>query len=303
MPYVYYSKMSRDDVLAIRSYLRTIEPVHNPVTSNALPFPYNIRTAMRLWDWLYFNPAEFKPDTSKSAEWNHGAWLVQGPGHCGACHTPKTVLGGDKSAQALQGYSIQGWFAPDITSGKGALANWTASDLVDYLRTGHNRFAAAAGPMAEEVAMSSSKMSDADLKAISMYLKDVSGPGKTTSNAPDQDMMTAGAAIYADLCSSCHKSDGKGVPRLIPDLSDNPSLKGNDPTTVLRVILQGAQTVATDAEPTSPAMPSFSWQLSDEQVAAVATYVRNSFGNSGTSVRVENAQDARYDLQSRADTN
>src|SRR5579871_190758 len=113
-------------------------------------------------------------------------------------------------------------------------------------------------------------------------------------------MMTAGGAIYSDLCSSCHKSDGKGVPRLIPDLSEAASLKGSDPTTGLRVILQGAQTVATDAEPTSPSMPSFGWQLTDEQVAAVATYVRSSFGNRGTPVTASTARDARKDLQSRA---
>jgi len=203
----------------------------------------------------------------------------------------------------LQGYTIQGWFAPDITSGNGALANWSSDDVVDYLRTGHNKFAAAGGPMAEEVAMSSSKMSDGDLKAIATYLKDVSAPAKSTAGAPAQDVMTAGAAIYTDLCSACHKSDGKGIPHLIPDLSENASLKGNDPTTVLRVILQGAQTVATDAEPTSPSMPSFGWQLSDDQVAAVATYVRSSFGNTGTAVTAANARDARHDLQSRADTN
>ncbi len=301
MPYVYYSKMSRDDVLAIRAYLNTVEAVHNPVISNALPFPFNIRASMRVWDWLYFNPGEFKPDPSKSAEWNRGAWLVHGPAHCGACHTPKSVLGGDKSARALQGYSLQGWFAPDITSGNGALKDWTTDDVVEYLRTGHNKFAAAAGPMAEEIAMSSSKMSDSDLRAIAAYLKDVSTPARSNPNAPAQDVMTAGSAIYADLCSSCHKSDGKGVPHLIPDLSEAASLRGNDPTTVLRVILRGAQSVATDAEPTSPAMPSFGWQLSDDQVAAVATYVRNSFGNHGTPVMKANARDARKELQSRTD--
>ena len=113
--------------------------------------------------------------------------------------------------------------------------------------------------------------------------------------------MAAGGAIYTDLCSSCHKSNGKGVPQLIPDLSQAASLKGNDATTVLRVILQGAQSVATDAEPTSPAMPAFGWQLNDEQVAAVASFVRNSFGNRGTPVNAASARDARRDLQARTD--
>jgi len=301
MPYAYFTRMSKDDVLAIRAYLSTLPAVHNAVETNQLSFPFSIRTGMAVWNWLYFKPGEWEPEAGKSEQWNRGAYLVQGPAHCGACHTPKNVLGGDKSARAFQGYSLQGWFAPDITSGNGALKDWTPTDIVEYLRTGHNRFAAAAGPMAEEIAMSTSKMGDGDLKAMALYLKDILAPARSNPNTPAQDVMAAGAAIYADLCSACHKSDGKGIPHLIPDLSQAASLRGNDPTTVLRVIIQGAQTVATDAEPTAPAMPSFGWQLDDEQVAAVATYVRNSFGNRGTPVTASNARDSRSELRSRTD--
>ena len=111
MPFTAFAKMSREDVLAIRAYLRTVPPVHNPVVANTLPFPFNIRASMRFWDWLYFKPGEFKPDPNKSAAWNRGAFLVLGPGHCGACHTPKTFLGGDKDSKFLQGGVLQGWLA------------------------------------------------------------------------------------------------------------------------------------------------------------------------------------------------
>ena len=137
MPFPSYAKMSRDDVLAIRAYLQTVAPAHNPVVADQLPFPFNIRASMLVWDALYFEPGEFKPDSAKSAAWNRGAFLVEGPGHCGACHTPKTLLGGDEKSQALQGYQIQGWFAPDITNeARRGLGGWSVDDIVAYLRIG-----------------------------------------------------------------------------------------------------------------------------------------------------------------------
>lgn len=277
MPFPYYSRMSREDVKDIRAYLNTIEPARNAVRVNRLPFPFNVRASMIAWDALYFRPGEFHPDTSKSADWNRGAYLVLGPGHCGACHTPKTYLGGDKSSEFLQGYALQGWTAPGIAGGRGPLHNWSLDDIATYLKTGHNQYAAAAGLMGEVVDLSTSKLSDDDLKAMATYLKDISGPPQTPSS-PDQQVLAAGAAIYQDLCSACHRQDGKGVPNMFPDLAETATVKANDPTTVLRVILQGAQTVSTEREPTGPAMPGFGWQLNDAQIAAVATYVRNHFG-------------------------
>jgi mono/diheme cytochrome c family protein len=278
MPFPYYSRMSREDVKDIRAYLNTIEPVRNAVRVNRLPFPLNLRTSMIAWDALYFTPGEFHPDTSKSAEWNRGAWLVQGPEHCGACHTPKTFLGGDKASEELQGYALQGWTAPDITSGQGPLQNWSREDIAAYLKTGHNKSAAAAGLMGEVVDLSTSKLTDSDVNAIAVYLKDVMGPVRENSSPPDKDVLAAGGAIYQDLCSACHREDGKGVPNMFPNLAEAATVKAKDPTTVLRVILQGAQTVATDREPTGPAMPAFAWQLDDTKIAAVATYVRDHFG-------------------------
>ena len=277
MPFPYYSRMSREDVKDIRAYLSTIEPVRNAVRVNRLPFPFNIRATMMAWDSLYFAPGDFHPDTSKSEDWNRGAYLVLGPGHCGACHTPKTFLGGDKSSQSLQGYALQGWTAPGITSGQGPLHDWSRDDIATYLKTGHNRYAAAAGLMGEVVDLSTSKLTDGDVKAMATYLKDISGPSRESSS-PDRGVLSAGAAIYQDLCAACHRQDGKGVPGMFPDLTETATVKASDPSTVLHVILQGAQSVSTEQEPTGPAMPGFGWQLNDAQITAVATYVRDHFG-------------------------
>lgn len=153
MPYTYYTKVTREDALAIRAYLRTISAVRNAVRANQLPFPFDVRTGMEAWNALYFSPGTFEPVVGKSPEWNRGAYLAEGLMHCGLCHTPKTTLGGDETKRKLQGYVLQGWFAPNITNDDHVgLGSWSIEDIVAYLKTGHNRTAAAAGPMAEEVA-------------------------------------------------------------------------------------------------------------------------------------------------------
>lgn len=295
MPFPYYTRMTQADVRAIRAYLSTLPPVHHEVRSNQLPFPFSVRASMWLWDSLYFDPGPYKADPGKSAQWNRGAYLVRGPGHCAACHSPKTALGGDRPQQRLQGYTLQGWFAPDITGDTAfGLGNWSVDDVVAYLKTGHNRLAAASGPMGEEVSDSSSKMTDADLHAIAAFLKDVPGPAATSTPLSAQDrQMVAGAAIYGDLCSACHQQDGTGVPYLIPNLARASSVSSREPTSLLRVVIHGAQSVGTAAEPTAPAMPAFGWQLSDEQIAAVTTFVRNSWGHAAPATSAGEVHKAR----------
>ncbi|HEX4150630.1 MAG TPA: c-type cytochrome [Steroidobacteraceae bacterium] len=295
MPFPYFVKMSPDDVAAIRAYLATIEPVRHAVKADQLPFPFSVRASMLLWDALYFADAPFAPDPTKSAPWNRGAYLVQGPAHCGACHTPKTALGGDKTASALQGYRIQGWFAPNLTNDRhNGLGDWSEADIVKYLETGHNRFDAASGPMADEVKNSSSLMSPSDLSAMALYLKDQTGRATAAQRIDPKDpRMVAGGAIYDDLCASCHKADGTGVPNLIPDLAASAAVASPEPTTVIRVMLEGANSVATKAEPTGPAMPTFGWQLTDAQIAAVGTYIRNSWTHASPAVTERQVHEAR----------
>lgn len=299
MPYPYYTKMSREDVLAIRAYLSTVTPVRHAVEPNQLPFPFNLRWLLWLWDALYFTPGEFQPDASAQPVWNRGAYLVEGPGHCGACHTPKSSLGGDESTRLLAGYSLRGWFAPDLTDDERmGLGHWSSSDIVDYLKRGHNRLVAASGPMAEEISYSSSRMSDEDLNAIATYLKSRSGPSSSGTPLPVNDpMMVAGGAIYDDLCSACHKPDGSGVRFLFPNIAAAASVASREPDTLIRVVLEGAQSVATSEEPTAPAMPAFGWQLTDPQVAAVTTYVRNSWQHAASAVTSGEVRAARRRIQ------
>jgi len=304
MPYPYYAGMSRADVADIRVYLATVAPVHKKVDSDQLPFPFSIRASMRVWDALYFEAEPFKPDPSKAQAWNRGAYLVQGPGHCAACHTPKTWLGGDRKDQSLQGYALQGWFAPNITNDSTrGLGNWSAADLVAYLKTGHNRFAGAAGPMSEEVVHSSANMTDSDLSAIATYLESKPS-GSAVSDKPlsnENTMMVAGAAIYQDLCSACHRRDGSGVPYLIPDLAHSASVQSREATSVLHVVIGGAQTASTAAEPTAPSMPAYGRQLSDAQIAAVTTYIRNSWGHAAPATTPDDVHKLRDNLQSVAE--
>ena len=301
MPYPSYTRMSRDDVLAIRAYLKTVEPVHQRVKSNTLPFPFNIRLAMRAWDGLYFTEGEFQPDSRQSAAWNRGAYLVQGPGHCTACHTPKSLLGGDKTNDSLRGFNVQDWFAPDITGdGAHGLGQWTEADISTYLKTGHNRITAAIGPMAEEVADSTSHYRDSDLDAIATYLKSLP-ERQDAAPAPAASVTTAGEAIYRDQCSACHGIDGRGVAMLFPSLAQSSLARASDPATAIRLVLRGGRSVATAEEPTAPGMPAFGWQLDDDQVAAVVTYIRNAWQTAAAPVSAEMVGKARGRLRTRSD--
>jgi mono/diheme cytochrome c family protein len=304
MPFPYFTRLTDEDARAIRAYLNTVAPVRQAVVANQLPFPFSIRMSLLAWRVLYFDEGRLTPTAGKPAEWNRGAYLVEGAAHCGACHTPKTMLGGDKSSRALQGSSLQGWFAPNITNDKRrGLGDWSIEDVVAYLGTGHNRIAAAAGPMGEEVALSSSRLTQADLRAIAVYLKDQPGQAGEADKPldPGDKAMTAGAAIYADLCAACHRMDGAGVAGLLPALAASPAVQSVEPTSLLRVVLRGVRSIGTAAAPTAPAMPSFAWQLDDDQVAAVTTYVRNAWGNAAPAVSVGAAAEARSQLATRGD--
>jgi mono/diheme cytochrome c family protein len=303
MPYNAYTKMSREDVRDIRAYLATVTPVKKLVTAKSLPFPYKYRSALHLWNALYFKEGEYEPDPKQSVEWNRGGFLVEGPAHCGACHTPKSSLGGDKKSRYLQGADIQGWFAPNITNdSRVGLGAWSTEDFVAYMKTGHNRVTAATGPMAEAVCLSSSQMTNEDLKAISTYLKTVSGgEGAPKPLGAEDPVMRAGAAIYRDQCSACHGLDGHGIPQLFPSVADSSIARSSDPTTSIRIVLRGARSVGTAAEPTAPGMPSYGWQLADDQVAAVLTYIRNSWGGSAAAVSPQAVTKARLELAGRSD--
>ncbi|MBV9828199.1 MAG: c-type cytochrome [Alphaproteobacteria bacterium] len=299
MPYPYLTKITRDDALAIRAYLTTVPAVSNAVTADRLPFPLSIRADMAAWNKLYFTPGAFQPNSGKSDEWNRGSYLVEGLMHCGACHTPKNTAGADKDSERLQGGVIQGWFAPNITNDqRRGLGRWSLDDIVTYLKTGHNAFSAATGPMAEEIAESSSKMTEADLHAVAIYLKDQpSADNHSPVPLPAGDpAMQTGAAIYADECSGCHTPRGSGIAGLFPRLAGSPSVQSDDPTSLIRIVINGTRSVSTPAAPTGPGMPAFGWLLNDGEVASVLTYIRNNWGNAATSIAAERVTSQRKAL-------
>jgi mono/diheme cytochrome c family protein len=302
MPYPYYTKVTRDDVMAIRAWLNTVPPVVNRVQSNTLPFPFNIRASLIGWNWLFFKAETWQNRADKSAEWNRGGYLVEGLGHCGACHTPKNALGGDEDSRHLQGYALQGWFAPDITGDKHlGVGAWSVDDIVEYLKTGANRFTTASGPMAEEISDSTSHWTVADLRAAATYLLDQPGRKEAPPQAVSaQDpAMQAGRAIYSDQCAACHTMDGTGIARLLPTLHGSPFVQQQKPDSLLRVVLDGTRAVSTELAPTAPAMPALGWKLSDDQVASVVTYIRNAWGNAAPAVSADDVKRAREDAANR----
>jgi mono/diheme cytochrome c family protein/uncharacterized membrane protein YphA (DoxX/SURF4 family) len=287
MPYPAYTKMTREDALAIRAYLRTVEPAPDKIDANQLPFPFNIRSDMAVWNALNFRPRRLDLDPSQSAEWNRGRYLVDALGHCGTCHTPKTALGADRDSAYLQGGTLQGWFAPNITAdGRKGIGRWSIDELVNYLKTGANHDAIASGGMGEEVAHSSSYMTDEDLKAIATYLLSLEPAPQDSplALAASDARMVTGQAIYKDNCDACHADEGIGVPRLFPRLAGSPAVQSDDPTTLIRTVMFGSQGAATAAAPTGPAMPGFAWRLNDAKVASVLTYIRNTWGNAASAV-------------------
>ncbi|MGH6829374.1 MAG: c-type cytochrome [Rhizomicrobium sp.] len=298
MPYPDYARLSAADLAALWAYLKTIKPVHNAIEPDHLRFPFNLRPLMAGWDWLYLKSAPFTPAAGKPAAWNRGAYIVTGPGHCGACHTPKQLLGADRS-DALAGGSLEGWFAPDITGAKlRGLGGWSVAEVIAYLKTGWNNHAVATGPMAEVVERSTSQMTDGDLKAIALYLKDQTPKaGMPAAKARDKGAITAGKTLYRDNCVACHGADGKGERMIFPSLAGNPGLMQKSPQSPIRVVLEGAQAVTTSAAPTTPSMPSFAWKLDDAQVADILTYVRNAWSNRAAPVSAEEVAAVRAALK------
>lgn len=298
-PYPWFTKATRDDIDSLYAYLRTVPATKYRRPDNTFPWPLNDRAAMIGWNSLYFNAGSFRPDASKSAQWNRGAYLIEGLGHCGACHTPKNVFGADKTSQAFQGSDIQDWFAPSLAGDKlSGLGSWSPEDIVKFLKTGKTDRTMAYGPMAEVVERSTSKMSDDDLKAVATYLKSLSATGADShANGSTASGGSVGATIYADACLACHQQNGEGVPGLFPSLKGNSVVQSAKATTVVRLILKGAQAAATEKSPTSPGMPAFGWKLSDDQIAAVANYVRNAWGNKAASVSAGDVSDLRRAVQ------
>jgi mono/diheme cytochrome c family protein len=278
MPYPYYTKVTRDDVVAIKAYLFSLQPVHAPREPNKMEFPFNIRTGLLAWNKLFFHTGEFQPDSAKSPEINRGAYLVEGLGHCGACHNGRILAGNSGEAKQLQGGELQNWYAPNITSDvREGVGKYSDDQLVTYLKSGVAQGVGVAnGPMAETIHDSLSKLNDGDLKAIVAFLK--STPAKTSYEAKHDTAFAGPAAVgrdaYLNNCSSCHQLDGKGINGAVASLVGDAGVLAEGPQDVIRVILGGIEAKGSNAP-----MPAVGAGMSDQDIADVTNYVRQAWGN------------------------
>jgi mono/diheme cytochrome c family protein len=294
-PYPHFTKLIRDDALAIRAYLATIPAVRSPTPPPKLRWPLNYRVLMRGWNLLFFRPGVFEPDQNKSAQWNRGGYLVEGLGHCGACHTPKNFFGAEKRGERFAGDVIDGWFAPRLDGAmRTGLKSWSVEDIAEYLQSGRNAHSHADGPMAEVVLNSTSRMSDADIRAIAVYLKDLpTSVPEGTVTPPPAAQMTDGEKLYSGACVACHELDGSGSPRIYPPLPGNANLQSADPASAIRIVLDGAESITTKRAPNKGSMPAYANKMSDQQIADVVTYVRNAWGNAAAAVTASEVAKAR----------
>jgi mono/diheme cytochrome c family protein len=294
-PYPNFTKLIRDDILAIRAYLATLTPVRNTPKPPELRWPLNYRAVMRVWNFMFFKPGILMPDQSKSAAWNRGRYLVEGAAHCGACHTPKNMLGAGKRGQQYAGGRVDGMFAPRLDGAeRSGLKSWSVDDIAEYLQSGRNGRSHAGELMSEVVVNSTSKMSDADVRAIAVYLKDLpAGPAEPAVSPPPPAQMADGEKLYNGACVACHELDGSSAPRIYPPLPGNANLQSADPLSTLRVILDGAQSITTPRAPNSGSMPAYAAKWSDQEIADVTTYIRNSWGNAASAVTPDQVAKAR----------
>jgi mono/diheme cytochrome c family protein len=302
MPFGAYTKITRADSDAIFAYLRSVAPVHAVNKPHDLRFPYDNRSLIFGWRTLYFTEGTYQPDKTKSDEWNRGAYLVQGPGHCAMCHTAINALGGSSESKAFQGGLIpmQNWYAPSLTSDKEAgLGDWSIADISDYLKSGVSHRGAVYGPMAEVVYNSLQYLTDADTRAMSVYLKSLaegSPPDAATSPVPAAEgslLLSLGETVYSAHCASCHEANGRGMPPNYPPLASNQSIQMQSAVNPIRMVLNGGYPPGTTANPMPYGMPPFAQSLSDDEVAAVVTYIRSAWGNHGTAISARQANELR----------
>jgi mono/diheme cytochrome c family protein len=297
-PYPWFRRVSREDDDAIFAYLMTLAAINYTPPKNDLPFPLNFRTFVGAWNALFLDSHNFQSDPGQSAEWNRGAYLVNGLGHCGGCHTPKNSFGADKSKQELQGGNLDNWVAPDLTSNtRIGLGDWSVDDIAEFLASGRNAHAAAGGAMADVISYSTSFINDADRRAIAVYLKSQPASPSVASSAPDPGAMRRGAEIYSDACASCHLDNGIGQSRLFPPLGKDAMLQQPDPTGLEHLILGGTQVGVSSSRPSPLGMPSFAWKLTDQEIADVSTFIRNSWDNQAAPVTAAEVGELRKKLK------
>lgn len=309
MPYPSYAKINEDDMRAMYAFLlQGVVPVSQPNKPAEMRWPFSMRWGLSFWNWVFLNDALFKPDASKDAVWNRGAYLVQGLGHCGSCHTPRGIAfqekamsdAGSSGKYYLAGETVEAWRALSLRN------LWTVEDTALLLKTGQNRFTTVSGNMAEVIHHSTQHFTDADLTAIATYLKSLP-PGEKDLPMPAAPVRTAVATVpanlfttrgglgYVQFCVDCHRQDGAGVKEIFPALTQNPTITTTDPATLLHITLTGWKTAETIAHPRVYTMPGFS-RLSDQELAEILSFVRTGWGNNAQPITASQVKKMRAQL-------
>lgn len=285
-PYPHYTRISGADADALFDYLRSLPPVHKPNREHRLHWPYNTQAALAVWRTLYFRPERHQEDASRTPEWNRGAYLVRGLGHCSACHTARNVLGGISDLADLSGGLIpmQNWYAPSLSSpAEAGVADWPLADIERLLATGRAPGGTVLGPMAEVVLHSLQYLEPADIRAMAVFLKDLPPLSRDTdprevARAPAAT-LDRGGKLYEQHCAGCHGAQGQGVPGAYPPLAKNRAVTLPVTANLVQVVLNGGFPPATRGHPRPFGMPPYATTLSDADVAAVLTYIRASWNN------------------------
>ncbi|MEB5706342.1 c-type cytochrome [Pantoea anthophila] len=310
MPYPDYARISDADIHALYVYfMKGVKPSAAQPPETDLSFPFSQRWGMRFWNRAFTSDKPFRPIGGASAEVNRGAYIVESLGHCGSCHTPRGLGMNEKALdsgddQFLAGGSLNHWAVPSLRG----LPHWSQQEIVDYLQTGRNDKAAVGGEMTSVIEHSSSHMTDADLNAIAAYLKFLGGnPPLQAFNVQAQQATEAkltaaknlseGERLYLDNCGACHFVTGKGAPGVFPELDQATIVNASDPTGLIHTILAGAQQPSVAKAPSKLAMPGFAGRLSDDEVAQLATFIRQGWSNSAPAVSKDQVAEVRKTLK------
>jgi len=299
MPYPSYVKLSDDDVKALYAFfMQGVQPANQANIPSDIPWPLNMRWPIALWNGVFAPTATYAAKPNQDALWNRGAYIVQGPGHCGSCHTPRGLAFNEKALDEsgtpfLAGALLDGWYAPSLRQDPNTgLGRWDEAQIVQFLKTGRNAHAVVYGSMTEAFNNSTQFMQDDDLAAIARYLKSLPGdpqrdgtPWQYQAAATNPD--APGAHTYATRCASCHGLDGKGQPDWMPPLAGATSALAKESASAINITLNGSQRVVAAGVPDAYRMPAFREQLTDQQIAEVLSYVRGTWGNNGGAVDVK----------------
>jgi mono/diheme cytochrome c family protein len=304
MPYPSYAKVSKDDLRALYAFfMESVPPASRKNSPTEIRWPLNMRWPIRIWDKVFTGPQDFTPDPAHDATWNRGAYLVQGLGHCGSCHTPRGIFFQEKAlneqrAAYLSGGNLDDWFASSLRSDPDyGLQRWSTDDIAGFLKTGHNRHATAFGTMIDAINNSTQYLSDADLTAIATYLKSLPANETTVeaANSPPTDKA------YIQQCAACHLADGKGHAPYIAPLAANPAVMDPDPSSLINITLNGSSRVVVEGMPDAYRMPQFRVLLNDEQIAEIVSFIRSSWGNKGGPVTADQVAKIRANSSAASD--